>query len=86
MPILWLTRTRLTRGKGLWLVSFGVQRSCGFMLESTVGVVPTLAWPMRTDQFANGNFLEQLKMGTGVCEGEETIPSSDNLTHWWLDQ
>lgn len=54
---------------------------CGWnsILESIVAGVPMLTWPMGADQFANADLLDELELGTRVCEGEETVPDSDKL-------
>lgn len=54
---------------------------CGWnsVLESIVAGVPMLTWPMGADQFANADLLDELELGTRVCEGEETIPDSEDL-------
>lgn len=54
---------------------------CGWnsVLESIVAGVPMLTWPMGADQFANADLLDELELGTRVCEGEETIPDPDEL-------
>lgn len=54
---------------------------CGWnsVLESIAAGVPMLTWPMGADQFANADLLDQLKVGTRVCEGDKTVPDSDEL-------
>ena len=38
-----------------------------------------LTWPMGADQFANADLLDELKLGTRLCEGEEMVPDPDEL-------
>ncbi|KAL1820618.1 hypothetical protein ACET3Z_015487 [Daucus carota] len=54
---------------------------CGWnsVLESIAAGVPMLTWPMGVDQFTNANLLDELKVGIKVCEGEKTVPDSDEL-------
>ncbi|KAK7281794.1 hypothetical protein RIF29_10074 [Crotalaria pallida] len=57
---------------------------CGWnsVLESVVGGVSLLAWPMTADQFVNATLLvEELKVAKKVCEGEKTVPDSDELEY-----
>ncbi|XP_074370829.1 UDP-glycosyltransferase 89B2-like [Apium graveolens] len=54
---------------------------CGWnsVLESIAAGVPMLTWPMGADQFANADLLDQLEVGCRVCEGEKTVPDSEEL-------
>lgn len=55
---------------------------CGWnsVLESVVAGVPLLAWPMTADQYVDATLLvEELKVAKRVCEGEKTVPDSDEL-------
>ncbi|XP_061341412.1 flavonol 3-O-glucosyltransferase UGT89B1 [Gastrolobium bilobum] len=55
---------------------------CGWnsVLESVVAGVSMLAWPMSADQFVDATLLvEELKVAKKVCEGEKTVPDSDQL-------
>ncbi|KAL1820617.1 hypothetical protein ACET3Z_015486 [Daucus carota] len=54
---------------------------CGWnsVLESIAAGVPMLTWPMGADQFANADLLDELKVGSRVCEGEKTVPDSNKL-------
>ncbi|WOG97599.1 hypothetical protein DCAR_0416940 [Daucus carota subsp. sativus] len=54
---------------------------CGWnsVLESIAAGVPMLTWPMMADQFYDADLLDELKVGTRVCEGERTVPDSDKL-------
>ncbi|WOG97601.1 hypothetical protein DCAR_0416942 [Daucus carota subsp. sativus] len=54
---------------------------CGWnsVLESIAAGVPMLTWPMGADQFANADLVDELKLGTRLCEGEEMVPDPDEL-------
>ncbi|KAJ0105096.1 hypothetical protein Patl1_18967 [Pistacia atlantica] len=55
---------------------------CGWnsVLEGLVAGVVMLAWPMGADQFVNAELLvDELKVGTRVCEGAQTVPNSTEL-------
>ncbi|WOG97603.1 hypothetical protein DCAR_0416944 [Daucus carota subsp. sativus] len=54
---------------------------CGWnsVLEAIAAGVPMLTWPMGADQFANADLLDELEVGTRVCEGERRLPDPDNL-------
>ncbi|XP_074370830.1 UDP-glycosyltransferase 89B2-like [Apium graveolens] len=51
---------------------------CGWnsVLESITAGVPMLTWPMGADQFANADLMDELKVGTRVCEGDKMVPES----------
>ncbi|KAL8132286.1 hypothetical protein AgCh_007962 [Apium graveolens] len=47
-----------------------------YVLESITAGVPMLTWPMGADQFANADLMDELKVGTRVCEGYKMVPES----------
>ncbi|KAL5828567.1 hypothetical protein ACOSQ3_018035 [Xanthoceras sorbifolium] len=60
----------------------GFLSHCGWnsVLESIVGGVMILGWPMEADQFVNAKLLvEDLGVAIRVCEGDETVPDSEEL-------
>ncbi|XP_038892836.1 UDP-glycosyltransferase 89A2-like isoform X2 [Benincasa hispida] len=60
----------------------GFLSHCGWnsVLESIVGGVMILGWPMEADQFINARLLvEELGVAVRVCEGTNSVPESDEL-------
>uniref|UniRef100_A0A803M6U3 Uncharacterized protein n=2 Tax=Chenopodium quinoa TaxID=63459 RepID=A0A803M6U3_CHEQI len=58
---------------------------CGWnsLLESIIAGVMVLAWPMAADQFHNAKqFVEYAGLAVHLCEGEHTVPDSDELA--WI--
>ncbi|KAK1404541.1 hypothetical protein POM88_004146 [Heracleum sosnowskyi] len=48
----------------------------GFVVK---GWVPQVSILMGADQFANADLLDELKVGTRVCEGDKMVPNPDEL-------
>ncbi|KAF8378533.1 hypothetical protein HHK36_029876 [Tetracentron sinense] len=64
-------------GRGRVFDSLRVELGAG---ESLMAGVPLLAWPMGADQFANARLVvDELRVGLGVREGREIVPSSTEL-------
>ncbi|KAL6983282.1 hypothetical protein U1Q18_016672 [Sarracenia purpurea var. burkii] len=60
----------------------GFLSHCGWnsVLESIVGGVMLLAWPMEADQFVNARLLvEDMGVAVRVCEGADAVPDSAEL-------
>ncbi|CAO2828341.1 unnamed protein product [Amaranthus hypochondriacus] len=60
----------------------GFVNHCGWnsMFESLMAGVMLLVWPMEADQFVNGKIVVEFKgIAVKLCEGEYTIPDSDEL-------
>lgn len=49
------------------------------MFESIVAGLLMLTWPLGAYQFANADLLDELKLGTRVCEGKKKFLILTNL-------
>lgn len=64
------------RAVGGFLCHFGWNST----LEGLVAGVTILGWPMEADHFVNAKiFAEQLGVAVTICEGDDSVPDSDEL-------